>query len=115
MLSKVLEVWKFRGWFVTQGSGKGFWGKTAKLKGNQGVSEEVVLLHLISYSNRVSEVLDLPRLGNEKNSKEVFSWGDPLTRGKGQMSLSMWHPTPVLLARKSHGRRSLVGCSPWGR
>ena len=26
-----------------------------------------------------------------------------------------WHRTPVLLPRKSHGRRSLVGCSPWGR
>ena len=24
-----------------------------------------------------------------------------------------WHPTPTLLPRKSHGRRSLVGCSPW--
>ena len=26
-----------------------------------------------------------------------------------------WHPTPVLLPGKSHGRRSLIGCSPWGR
>ena len=26
-----------------------------------------------------------------------------------------WHPTPVLLPGKSHGRRSLVGCSPWSR
>ena len=26
-----------------------------------------------------------------------------------------WHPTPVLLPGKSHGRRSLVGLSPWGR
>ena len=26
-----------------------------------------------------------------------------------------WHPTPVPLPGKSHGRRSLVGCSPWGR
>ena len=26
-----------------------------------------------------------------------------------------WHPTPVLLPGKSNGRRSLVGCSPWGR
>ena len=26
-----------------------------------------------------------------------------------------WHPTPVLLPGKSHGRRSLVGCSPCGR
>ena len=26
-----------------------------------------------------------------------------------------WHPTPVLLPGKSRGRRSLMGCSPWGR
>ena len=26
-----------------------------------------------------------------------------------------WHPTPVLLPGKSHGWRSLVGWSPWGR
>ena len=26
-----------------------------------------------------------------------------------------WQPTPVLSPGKSHGRRSLVGCSPWGR
>ena len=25
-----------------------------------------------------------------------------------------WHPTPILLPGKSHGWRSLVGCSPWG-
>ena len=29
--------------------------------------------------------------------------------------LSQWHPTPVLLPGKSHGQRSLVGCSPSGR
>ena len=26
-----------------------------------------------------------------------------------------WHPTPVFLPGKSHGRRSLVGCRPRGR
>ena len=26
-----------------------------------------------------------------------------------------WHPTPVLMPGKSHGWRSLVGCSLWGR
>ena len=31
-----------------------------------------------------------------------------------QCSRKQWHPTPVLLLGKSHGRRSLVGCSPWG-
>ena len=26
-----------------------------------------------------------------------------------------WQPTPVLLPGKSHGQRSPLGCSPWGR
>ena len=26
-----------------------------------------------------------------------------------------WQPNPLLLPGKSHGQRSLVGCSPWGR
>ena len=30
-------------------------------------------------------------------------------------SVGWWHPTLVLLPGKSHGQRSLVGCSPWGR
>ena len=33
-------------------------------------------------------------------------------RGEGRRQ---WHPTPVVLPGKSHGWRSLVGCSPWGR
>ena len=45
-----------------------------------------------------------------------------LTRGErgiccipGLLWRRQWHPTPVLLPGKSHGWRSLVGCSPWGR
>ena len=30
------------------------------------------------------------------------------------MCKMQWHPTPVFLPGKSHGRRSLVGCSLWG-
>ena len=33
----------------------------------------------------------------------------------GFVQRRQWHPTPVLLPGKSHGQRSLVGCSPWGR
>ena len=33
---------------------------------------------------------------------------------KVYLALIQWHPTPVLLPGKSHGWRSLVGCSPWG-
>ena len=73
-----------------------------------------------------------------------LGWEDPLDKGMGtQSSIStwripwtekygglqstesqkswkqlnnkqQWHPTPVLLPGKFHGRRSLEGCSPWG-
>ena len=45
----------------------------------------------------------------------------PVTTAGDHMSANLpplgekWHPTPVLLPGKSHGRRSLVGCSPLGR
>ena len=39
-------------------------------------------------------------------------WFRPLCISKRRRQ---WHPTPVLLPGKSHGWRSLVGCSPWGR
>ena len=33
---------------------------------------------------------------------------------KYKVSRRKWQPTPVSLPGKSHGHRSLVGCSPWG-
>ena len=39
----------------------------------------------------------------------LFLW-----TGRAMYWRRQWHPTPVLLPGKSHGRRSLVGCSPWG-
>ena len=38
-----------------------------------------------------------------------------LILGRGTKQRRQWQPTPVLLPGKFHGRRSLVGCSPWGR
>ena len=42
-----------------------------------------------------------------------------LTKKIGCASLKgwrrQWHPTPALLPGKSHGWKSLEGCSPWGR
>ena len=45
-----------------------------------------------------------------KHSKRGGIWTWPWGNWRRQ-----WHPTPVLLPGKSHGWRSLVGCSPWGR
>ena len=38
-----------------------------------------------------------------------------LMNSKNSTWRRQWSPTPVLLPGKSHGQRSLVGCSPWGR
>ena len=38
-----------------------------------------------------------------------------LLQDKPELQRRQWHPTPVLLPGKSHGRRSLEGCSPCGR
>ena len=45
--------------------------------------------------------------------------GSPCLKAKwafrgSQPRRRQWPPTPVLLPGKSHGQRSLVGCSPWG-
>ena len=37
---------------------------------------------------------------------QSLGWEDPLEKE--------WQSTPVLLPGESRGRRSLVGCSPWG-
>ena len=44
---------------------------------------------------------------------EALIW--PVISLKWSYQRRQWHPTPVLLPGKSHGRRSLEGCSPWGR
>ena len=36
-------------------------------------------------------------------------------RPLGKLWRRQWHTTPVLLPGKSHGQRSLIGYSPWGR
>ena len=44
-----------------------------------------------------------------------FTWTMKTHSDLEMCLLRQWHPTPVLLPGKSHGRRSLIGCSPWGR
>ena len=60
---------------------------------------------------------DLPEAEDTKKRwqeyTELYKKGlnDPYNHNRWRRQ---WHPTPVLLPRKSHGWRSLVGCSPWG-
>ena len=50
-----------------------------------------------------------------KKQRHYFANKGPFSQNYGFTWRRQWHPTPVLLPGKSHGWRSLVGCSPWGR
>ena len=46
---------------------------------------------------------------------ELHALFDHLNSNRTSFRRRQWHPTPILLPRKFHGRRSLMGCGPWGR
>ena len=46
--------------------------------------------------------------GDGRDECGLDSWVGKIPRSR------KWQPTPVFLPGKSHGQRSLVGCSPWG-
>ena len=72
----------------------------------------IIQLWIISY--KVIEANSyFPFLSSSPNSySSVFRF---LHVVRVQRWRRQWHPTPILLSGKSHGRRSVVGCSPWGR
>ena len=41
------------------------------------------------------------------SNSPIFPFSPPYSQRR------QWHPTPVFLPGKSHGWKSLVGCSPW--
>ena len=56
---------------------------------------------------------DSPHLFGQALSRDLLDL-DLGPNGKILQYADDLQPTPVLLPGKSHGRRSLVGCSPWG-
>ena len=59
---------------------------------------------------RLRRVQAGPKVIPPASGKAIFNSGLSYSRWRRQR-----HPTPVLLPGKSHGQRSLVGCSSWGR
>ena len=78
----------------------------------------VTVSHLdISHSNRYVVVSCLEKTMATYSS--TLAWKIPWTEEPGRLQsmalrrIRQWQPTLVLLPGKSHGQRSLVGCSPW--
>ena len=61
--------------------------------------------------------LDTTEVTKQQQQQEIFAVLGKYFQDFWHMILRrrQWHPTPVLLPEKSHGRTSLVGCRPWGR
>ena len=84
--------------------------------------------HFITFLSSQGDVWEWEKGKNQgpKASQCRAGYGEKLNGRRYQVSSDQcgtnllsrrrqWHPTPVLLPGISHGRRSLVGCNPWGR
>ena len=72
---------------------------------------------LVFFCSLVSHLPPCLEIYHENFSACWFSSLEPLAvfhSAQHQFRRRQWQPTPVLLPGKSHGRRSLVGYSPWG-
>ena len=58
-----------------------------------------------------SEILKLAPVKNDCFKPHQFGWFTPASNHFVEKAMA---PTTVLMPGKSHGRRRLVGCSPWG-
>ena len=72
-------------------------------------------IHIHPLFFRFFSHMEFPTLQNIENSSLRYSVGPIIYFIYSSVyRRRQWHPTPVLLPGKSHGRRNLVSCSPWG-
>jgi len=67
---------------------------------------------------RIEKMQEMFNKDLEEIKKSIKIGNNAITEIKSSLEGTrrrQWHPTPVLLPGKSHGQRSLEGCSPWGR
>ena len=55
------------------------------------------------------------RLQSMGSLRVAHDWSTSLSLFTFMHWRRQWQPTPAFLPGESHGQRSLVGCSPWGR
>ena len=76
----------------------------------ENIDESTIIVKV--FNTPVSEMESLNRQNSSKDIVELFNW--ILWTSTDYFRRRQWQYTPVLLPGKSHGWRSLVGCSSWG-
>ena len=74
----------------------------------------------LPYINFMQNLNVLPKIHREVTKKlnlrfHISEMGTNICVRVELLRRRQWQPSPVLLPGKFHGRRSLVGCSPWSR
>ena len=88
------------------------WYQHLKSKKTLGVTYQ--LLQLTTYELSEEAVCVLYQILHSQRRMSSVAPILSITKSQNSYWRRQWHPTPVLLPGKSHGLRSLVGCSPWG-
>ena len=80
------------------------------------VSQYTMAPHSSTFAWKISWAEEPGRLQSLGSLRVGHDWATSLSLFSFMHWRSLkWQPTPVFLPGESHGRRSLVGCSPWGR
>ena len=101
---------------LLMGNGRGLCGRLPHLPSGDGEGPHDQLPHWCRLENSwLSPHFGFP--GGSDGKESAFYAGDwGSIHGSGKIPWKReWQPTPVFLPGEFHGRKSLVGCSPWGR
>ena len=79
------------------------------------VREKAMAPHSRTVARKIPWMEEPGRLQSMGSLRVRHDWATSLSLSTFMHWRRKWQPTPVFLPGESHGWRSLVGCSPWGR
>ena len=79
------------------------------------IREKAMAPHSSTVAWKIPWMEEPGRLQSMGSLRVGHDWATSLSRSTFMHWRRKWQPTPVFLPGESHRRRSLVGCSPWGR
>ena len=77
-------------------------------------SEKIYSLNKCPNISMLRDILSYNSMGSIQRGESIL-YSTVILRNVAEGRRRQWYPTPVPLPGKSHGWRSLVGYSPWGR
>ena len=79
------------------------------------ILEKAMAPHSSTFAQKIPWMEEPGRLQSMGSLRVRHDWATSLSLSTFMHWRRKWHLTPVVLPGESHGWRSLVGCSPWGR